>query len=68
MAIPTGHLPSAITTVSVANYTKTTEISRDSQQAEFKQGFVFKLGEDWRNEMITIKVDDTERSNMMISL
>jgi len=61
VAIPTGHLPSAITTVSVANYTKTTEISRDSQQAEFKQGFVFKLGEDWRNEMITIKVDDTER-------
>ena len=60
--IPVGHLPSAQATVSVANYTKTTGVSKDSQQAEFKQGFVFKLGKDWRTQSLTIKVDDTEKS------
>ena len=60
--IPVGRLPSAQATVSVANYSKTTGVSKDSQQAEFKQGFVFKLGKDWRTQSLTIKVEDTEKS------
>ena len=60
--IPVGHLPSAQATVTVANYTQTTGVSKDSQQAEFKQGFVFKLGKDWKTQTLAIKVDDTEKS------
>ena len=60
--IHVGHLPSAQETVTLANYTQTTGVSKDSQQAEFKQGFVFKLGKDWKTQTLTIKVDDTEKS------
>ena len=60
--IPVGHLPSAQATVTVANYTQTTGVSKDSQQAKFKQGFVFKLGKDRKTQTLTIKVDDTEKS------
>jgi hypothetical protein len=60
--IPVGHLPSAQATLSVANYTRTTGVSKDSQQAEFKQGFVFLLGRGWKSESLTIKVADTEKS------
>eukprot|EP00092_Neocalanus_flemingeri_P008919 GFUD01009594.1.p1 GENE.GFUD01009594.1~~GFUD01009594.1.p1 ORF type:complete len:558 (-),score=154.47 GFUD01009594.1:168-1682(-) len=60
--IPVGHLPSAKATVTVANYTQTTGVSKDSQQAEFKQGFVFKLGKDWKTQTLKIRVDDTEKS------
>ena len=60
--IPVGHLPFAQATVTVANYTQTTGVSKDSQQAEFKQGFVFKLGKDRKTQTLTIKVDDTEKS------
>lgn len=59
--IPGGHLPSAQATLTVANYTRTTGVSKDSQQAEFKQGFTFLLGKDWKSHSLAIKVDDTEK-------
>ena len=48
--------------MTVANYTQTTAVSKDSQHAEFKQGFVFKLGKDWKTQTLAIKIDDTEKS------
>ena len=39
-------------------------IITDSQQAEFKEGFIFQLGggsRDWSTEMLTIRIDDTKK-------
>jgi len=59
--LPVGHLPSAQATLTVANFIKTTGVSKNSQQAEFKQGFTFLLGADWKSHSLTIMVADTEK-------
>jgi len=59
--LPVGHLPSAQATLTVASYIKTTGVSRNSQQAEFKQGFTFLLGTDWKSQSLQIEVADTEK-------
>jgi len=53
--------------LTVANYTQATGVSKDSQQAEFKQGFVFKLGKDWKSQTLNVRVDDTEKSKNILS-
>ena len=47
-------------------------IIKDSQQAEFKQGFIFKLQlgggtPDLSTQSLTIKIDDTKNSKLYIS-
>ena len=37
-------------------------IIKESQQAEFNQGFYFKLGDTWESETVKIRVDDTKKS------
>jgi len=59
---PQGHVPSPQVTVSVANYTKTSDISRDKQQANFNYGEVFMLRSDWKTQTLTISVQDTENN------
>merc|ERR1711973_414823 len=58
---PSGHQPSSQVTLTVANYTKTSEISRDTQQAIFNYGEQFTLGSDWKTQTLTIAVQDTEK-------
>ena len=47
-------------------------IIKDSQQAEFKQGFIFKLQlgggtPDLSTQSLTIKIDDTKKSKLYVS-
>jgi len=58
---PAGHLPSPKVTITIANYTHTSEIARDSQQASFNYGEVISLLNNWKTETLTISVDDTEK-------
>ena len=41
-------------------------IIKESQQAEFNQGFYFKLGDTWESETVKICVDDTKKSRHLL--
>jgi len=57
-----GHLPSPQVTLSVANYTMTSGITRDTQQAIFNHGEQFPLRSNWKTQTLTLSVQDTEQS------
>jgi len=56
------HLPSPQATFTVANYTITSEVARDSQQPSFNFGHSFSLLDDWKTKKLTITIQDTEKS------
>merc|ERR1712098_421251 len=60
--IPVGYLPSAQATVKVGAFNKKSKIDEESQQAEFKEGFFFQLGDSWKQEKLTISIADSKKS------
>jgi len=60
-AFTAGHLPSPQVTLRVANYTKTSDIARDTQQATFNFGEQFSLPSNWKSLTLTVAVADTEK-------
>ena len=57
-----GYLPSpqARLTVSPGDL-RTTNIIEETQQADFREGFLFMLGTDWASQTIKIQVDDSKK-------
>ena len=52
--------------MSVGSDEQKSGIIKESQQAEFNQGFYFKLGGTWESETVKIRVDDTKKSRHLL--
>jgi len=67
-AFPAGHLPSAQVEIKVANYTKSSDVVRNSQTANFKLGETFSLQQSWKSQTLTVQVTDTEKNRSLGSV
>ena len=57
-----GYLPSARASVSLTSArAQQSQIFRDSQQPEFKEGFLFELGQNWKSQSLKIQIDDSKK-------
>merc|ERR1712200_248780 len=58
---PVGHLPSPQATVSLANYTRKSNIFKKTQQPAFNFGESLSLVQDWSTASLVISVEDTQK-------
>ena len=57
-----GYLPSPRVSVSLTSArVQQSKICRDSQQPEFKEGFIFELGQNWKSQSLKIQIDDSKK-------
>merc|ERR1711962_1377101 len=61
-------LPPAALLIKVANYTKSSDIVRNSQTANFKLGETFRLQQSWKSQTLTVQVTDTEKNRSLGSV
>ena len=61
-----GYLPSPQATVTLSSAgPKNTKTIEETQQADFKEGFLFRLGADWASQTLKIQVDDRKKRNSL---
>merc|ERR1719244_346691 len=67
-AFPAGHIPSTQAEIKVANYTKSSDVIRDNQNANFNLGEIFSLQQNWKTQTIDINIKDTEKNKSLGSV